>query len=125
MLGVLAIFWLNLAVMPCAMAIETDTRDEHCPQMSSQAMAHEGGHQVSQPEVDCLSMQADCCSIVQSSMENRTGTDKFKKDASAALSNPAPWPNLQTIPVQQPEFHPPDRRYRSPPLHVLHCVYLK
>ena len=125
MLGVLAIFWLNLAVMPCAMAIEADTKDEHCPQMSSQAMVHEGGDQVSQPEVDCLSMQADCCSFVQSSVDNRAGSDKFKKDTSAVLASPASWPNQQSLQVLQREHRPPDPVYRSPPLHVLHCAYLK
>lgn len=125
MLGVLAIFWLNLAVMPCAMAIEADTRDEHCPQMSSQAIAHEDGHQVSQPEVNCLSMQADCCSFVQSTVDNRAGTDKFKKDTSAAISSLASWPNQQSSQVLQREHRPPDPGYRTPPLHILHCVYLK
>ena len=122
-LGVLAIFWLNLAVMPCAMAIEADTENEPCPMMSDQAMVQKGHHE-SQADADCLSMQSVCCSIVQATADNRSSAEKLQKDASPACSTPPAWPALQTTFVRQHDLRPPDPDLCFPPLHVLNCVYL-
>jgi hypothetical protein len=123
MLGVLAIFSLNLAAMPCSMALEAGAESGHCPPMAEQAMAH-AGHQESQAKVDCLSLQSDCCSIIQATADNRGSADKLQKDACVVFPVAAPWPALQKVSVQNHELRPPDPEVCFPPLHVLNCVYL-
>lgn len=123
MLGVLAIFWLNLVMMPCTMAIEADAENEHCPMMSEQAMAQEGQPE-SQADIDCLSMQPDCCSIISATADNRASAEKLQNDASVAISAPPAWPALQTRIICHHDVRPPDPEFCSPPLHVLNCVYL-
>ncbi len=124
MLGVLAIFCLSLAAMPCTMAIEADSESGPCPMMPDQAMTQDS-HHASQADADCLSTQSDCCSIVQASRDNRGSADKLQKDTAPAFLTPPTWPTLQTAFVRYHDLEPPVPELCYPPLHVLKCVYLK
>lgn len=122
--AVLAVFSLNLAAMPCTMALELESQNNHCPPMSDQAMVHEGHHAV-QTDVDCLSLQADCCAIAQVTADNRVSAEKVQKDSTAVVVITATWPSLDMPLVRYHELRPPDPKVSFPPLHVLNCVYLK
>lgn len=122
-LGVLAIFWLNLVMVPCTMAIEADVSSEPCPMMSGQAMSQEGQHE-DKADTDCLSMQLDCCSLISATSNNRASAEKLQPDSSVAISTPPTWPLLQTRVVRYHELGPPEPEFCFPPLHVLNCVYL-
>jgi len=123
MLSVLVIFWLNLAVMPCTMALETIDTTPHCPPPAEQEMAHHG-HQDTQAIPDCFIMQSDCCGLVNAALDTREGTEKRHDHASAAVSVTSAWPSLHILVAPQHEPRPPDPGTHYPPLHVLNCVYL-
>ena len=122
MLGIFVIAWLNLAVMPCAMAFEVAA---DCPQFSpvvEQEMAHHGHHEA-EPMPDCLSMPSDCCDLEAAAVDKRSGKFDGQYDLPA-MSTASAWSSLQKVRVPRHATRPPDPGNYSPPLHVLHCVYL-
>ncbi|HNP64675.1 MAG TPA: hypothetical protein PKH39_12135 [Woeseiaceae bacterium] len=123
LLAVLALFSLNLAAMPCTMALEAVSDSGHCPSMSEQVMTQADHHQPI-VEKDCFSMQSDCCSAGGVALESRGGADKLQKDVQFAVSVSPPWPTLLAHPVPVDDLRPPDLKVSFPPLHVLNCVYL-
>lgn len=118
--------WLNLALMPCAMAFEAVPETEW-------SQGHEQKQQ-EQHEHDCPHCPpagmtaADCLSPDESTLDARNGCVKLK-DAPAE----------QPVVMMPPQFllpatvlrsPAPDRCYSRypgspPPLNVLYCVYLK
>lgn len=121
--AVLALFSLNLAAMPCTMALELESPSSHCPSMSEQTMVHEDHHEAP-VNIECLSLQADCCAGAQVTADNRGGAEKVQKDSSAIAVVAASWPSLDTAFARYHELIPPDPQASFPPLHVLNCVYL-
>jgi hypothetical protein len=132
-LGFLVVVWLNLALQPCAMALDGDGDHgcPHCPpEMDHSGMSgHAGGSHPTSPGVPCAVDAFDCMLADDYSHDGRGG-QKTLKDApdsgSAAI--------LQTrilVPDLRREPSPGAVRYRfvapgtSPPLNVLFCVYLK
>ena len=120
--ALLAVIWLNTAVLPCAMALESGDHDcPHCPPAEEHAMAghHGGGHEHHEARKSCAESQ--CCDVDEATLESRTS--KYLPDVTVASSSPA-----LDLP-SRPERHstaldPPDTPGTSPPLHVLFCVYL-
>ena len=100
---------LNLAILPCAMALE----------------AAESAHDCCPPEIE-LEASA-CCALDDFSVDARTGTLKpHDSPEFAALPVIAPDHDrdptfAQYVPVVEPPG-PPDN---PPPLHKLFCVYLR
>ncbi|MDZ7769923.1 MAG: hypothetical protein U5K38_12965 [Woeseiaceae bacterium] len=123
-LALLMVAWLNLALMPCAMAFEAVPETE---------WSH-GHEQPEQHEHDCPhcppagTTAADCLSPDESTLDARNGYVKLK-DAPAE----------QPVVIMPPQFLSPTAVLRSPapdrcyyqspgtppPLNVLYCVYLK
>ncbi len=123
MLGIFMIFWLNLAVAPCAMAFDVADDCPQCPPEVGREMAHHGHHE-SEPMSDCLSMPSDCCDLEAAAVDKRGS--KFDGQGDLPLiSIASAWPTLHTVRVPRHDIRPPDPGNHSPPLHVLHCVYLK
>ena len=98
-------FWLNLALLPCAIAIEVSA-EEHdcCPQTIEM-------------------QQADCCELDAVLSDTRGDNYDNLDDQFVASSDPA-WPSLQAVDCSKHEIRPPDPGVHSPPLHKLFCVYL-
>jgi hypothetical protein len=135
MLGVLVIFCLNLAVLPCAMALGLDDQDcPHRPPADEQSMAghhqnHAAGHHASpQPELrsGCVTSAASCCDAAMPGVDSRASQLKLTKDdndqpIAAVVSQVL----LSTITHAPAVFaDPPDPPGTSVPRHVLFCVYL-
>jgi hypothetical protein len=104
-LAVLFTFWLNLALLPCAMAIETD----------------QDGHDCCPPTVEL--QQIDCCELDSATSDKRGSKFEGQYDLLVEATV-ATWPSLQTTILSLREARPPDPVYFSPPLHKLFCVYL-
>jgi len=103
--ALLLTFWLNLVLLPCAMAVE----------------APEDGHDCCPPTIEL--QQTQCCEADAAASDIRGG--KFEsQDDLTVISTAANWPSLQTAKRSLPEVRPPDPVYSSPPLHKLFCVYL-
>jgi len=104
-LTVLFTFWLNLALLPCAMAIETA----------------QDGHDCCPPTVEL--QQIECCEQDLATSDKRGG--KFESyDDLFVVSTVVPWPSLYRADISENEMRPPDPTDYSPPLHKIFCVYL-
>ena len=121
--GVLVICWLNMAIAPCAMALQFEQDCADGPRAVEQMADHHGHHDVS-PAQDCVTVQSDCCELAAASLDTRG--DKFKKlpDNFAIPVADFPWHEDYTSPTHYVAAHPPDPVGSSPPLHKLYCVYL-
>lgn len=125
-LGLLTVLWLNMAVLPCAMAFESSETCPHCPPADEHEMASHHGHIEAQAEPPCASVQAECCDLVDASVDTRGGKLKVKPASEVVLATaPAIFElPLRTSAQRHVTSDPPDIAGSSPPLHVLFCVYL-
>jgi len=103
--ALLLTFWLNLVLLPCAIAVEAPPE----------------GHDCCPPTIEL--QQLSCCEADAATSDKRgskfEGQDDLLVDATVAT-----WPSLQTTILPLREARPPDPVYFSPPLHKLFCVYL-
>jgi hypothetical protein len=126
-LGLLTVLWLNMAVLPCAMAFESSETCPHCPPAAEHDMAPQHEHSEVKVQPDCATVQVECCDYAEISVETR-GLKLEAKPASEAVIASAP--PIAVVPVQTSAQRfctadPPGACGGAPPLHVLHCVYLK
>ena len=132
-LGLFVAVWLNLALQPCAMALESmqDNDCPHCP--PAQTHAHDGMHDRMHEsmghEMPCASATADC-SFSEDLNHDARGDQLKLKDAH--IDSPTAISCREfALPYGNPVDFLPRPRYASvhtgasPPLNVLHCVYLK
>ena len=128
-LGLFVAVWLNLALQPCAMALESmqDNDCPHCP--PAQTHEHEGMHESMGDEMPCAGAAADCSFSEDLNHDGRSDQLKLKDahiDSPIAISS-----TELALPYANPVDFRPRPRYASvhtgapPPLNVLHCVYLK
>jgi hypothetical protein len=98
------VFWLNLALLPCAMAFEAVTAEHDC----------------CPPSIEL--QQADCCEPDAVTRDHRDS-----EDFGVAIVGPTKirslLPSVRAT-VRQVS-RPPDPGGTSPRIHVLNCVYLK
>ena len=98
------VFWLNLALLPCAMAFDAvATQHDCCP-----------------PTIELQAL--DCCEIDSVTRDHRDSED-FGVAIIGPTENRSLLPSVRTI-VRQVS-RPPDRGGAPPRIHVLNCVYLK
>ena len=128
----LSLLWLNLAMAPCAMAVDQNhDRNRDCPgcppghdgQHHGESAAHHG-HAEADTLPPCFMAQPDCCELDSLHVDDRP--QKLDRDdldnATTALEL-----GLDRAAVGSP----PPRHATGPPhpavgslrLHVLHCVY--
>lgn len=134
-LSVLLVFCLNLAVLPCAMALGFDDHD--CPHrppadehpMSGHHQGHAAGHHESpEPELrsDCVTSAASCCDAATPTIDARGSQLKLKNDGNdqpiAVVFSQILSATITYTPAVFAD--PPDPPGASVPRHVLFCVYL-
>ncbi len=130
-LGAVVAVWLNLALQPCAMAFDSAS-DHDCPDCPP-ARVHEQHHDsmdvTMRHDVPCAVGTPDCMLSDDFSHDGRSGQLNLKDAPSAQPVALIPG-DLRT-PCALPARVTPGPRYATvhagapPPLHVLHCVYLK
>lgn len=98
--------WLNLAILPCAMALETTP---------------EPGHDCCPPVLE-LAAVADCCELDPVSVEQRD-FDPSKDVVARYVAGPLKLQPVFSVPQLVPL--PPNPENPAPPLHLLNCVFLK
>lgn len=126
-LGLFTAVWLNLALQPCAMALEQDHDCPHCPPAHEQEMAGHHGHGAAADEAPCASMQAPCGDLEDVSLDGRGGQLKVKDvvEAPVAITGDLVEPFADICSYAYSSTDLPLLKGQSPPLHVLNCVYLK
>ena len=126
-LGLLAVLWLNMAVLPCAMAFES--AENYCPHHPPAEEHHTASHHA-HGEVDakpsCATVQPDCCELAAASIDSRGNKPQFKADSDIVFITV---PSTSVLPfraslLRHAVSDPPNISGSSPPLHVLFCVYL-
>ena len=133
--GMLLALCLNLAVLPCAMALGID--DPACPHSlvaEQSAMDGHHGHNTghadegaAQSHPDCMSSGSSCCDRAVASADSRWAEVKVKEgfdDEPWLASNTAGPPQPITSYAVVAAVDPPDPPGTSVPRHVLFCVYL-
>lgn len=128
-LGLFVAVWLNLALQPCAMAYGAEA-DADCPDCPPAKMQHHDGmHGDMDHGMPCVDTVSDCMLDADWNHDGRSGQPKLKDAPTVMPIAVAPYEHSLS-------FHHPCNvtlrpRYASehagtpPPLHVLHCVYLK
>ena len=126
-LGLFAAVWLNLALQPCAMAMEADHDCPHCPPAHEHEMSAHHGHGEPKAEAACATMEAPCGELDDVSFDGRTGQLKVKDAVElpvAIVHDPA----AATVTIAETCNYatgPPIYADGSPPRHILFCVFLK
>ena len=135
---VLLVFCLNLAVLPCAMALGLDDPDcPHSPPAGDHPVnghqghdtghqGHSSGHQHEMAGPDCVTGSASCCDAAATSIDTRKSPHKIKNQgADLPLAGPVCQFSLpMTADVTPALTDPPDPPGAAVPRHVLFCVYL-
>lgn len=126
-LGLIAVLWLNMAVLPCAMALEGGGDCPHCPPPAVEhEMAAHHGHGANNATPACATMQSECGDLDKVSIDARSGKLDVKPTPELVIISA---PVITQLPSLTPGHindvsDPPDISGSSPPLHVLYCVYL-
>lgn len=129
-LGLLGVLWLNMAVLPCAMAFQGDDDCPHCPPAEQHdekhAMAAHHGHSEAETKPSCATEQTDCCDAIAASIDARSGKLDYKPGSDAAFVTLSPPDHTRRhfAAMWDTVVDPPDIVGSSPRLHVLFCVYL-
>lgn len=139
-LGLLTVLWLNMAVLPCAMAFESSEPCPHCPPAAEHEMPSHRGHVDAEHEMpshhghgdadarpSCATKQAECCDLAEASVNSRGSNPEFKPASDVVIITA---PTFARVPTSTTVLaghacDPPDIAGSSPPLHVLFCSYLK
>jgi hypothetical protein len=98
------VFWLNLALLPCAMAFDTAETEHDCCPLTVELQ------------------QLDCCELDAVTRDHRDS-----ENFGVAIVGPAEFRSLP-LSVRASVRHasrPPDPGGTQPRIHVLNCVYLK
>jgi len=124
-LSLLAVLWLNMAVLPCAMAFESDEICPHCPPDGHEMASHHG-HGAAHAEPSSATIQSECCDLEEISVDARSGKVEVKPASEVIFITGPAVAEVPTQALRQPQraLDPPDVSGSSPPLHVLFCVYL-
>jgi hypothetical protein len=133
--GLLLVLCLNLAVLPCAMALGIDDQAcPHSPIAEQGAMDEHYGHgtghaneAAGQSHPDCLSTGSSCCDLAVASVDSRWAQVKVEEGfddepwlVSTIVDKPLPVASFAI----SASVDPPDPPGTSVPRHVLFCVYL-
>lgn len=132
--GLLAVLWLNMILLPCAMAIPGNDDCPHCPPAENHdMMSHQGRGTIAHHEhgqrpdtPPCATVQPDCCDDLVGNVDIRGGKEADKPAAQFVLMVPRV-PSAEAEAAA--EHHcaasdPPRVSVSPPPPHVLFCVYL-
>lgn len=127
----LLVFCLNLAVLPCAMALGLDDHDcPHCPPAEDHSMAghhaHKASHEPESTESDCATPAASCCDVAATGIDTRASQPKLKSEGGEqTVAGPFSQLDLPaTVDAFAASADPPDPPGATVPRHVLFCVYL-
>jgi hypothetical protein len=126
LLAVLGVFWLNLVVAPCALALGSEHDCPHCPPEHAAEMAAHHGHHEAVAGTGCDALTSDCDDIGTYAHEGRPAQPQLKDKAEPISMVPSAFPEtpLDTVGFTTTAAEPPEIVRVSPPLHLLNCVFL-
>ena len=126
-LGAVLVAWLNLALQPCAMALEAE-QDHDCPHHPPAQSQHNDGHDMATYDSPCATSASDCDVLDDWTNNERKTQVKFKdipKDLPASVAPAVPKVRVnQLVELTAISLSMIRPKGASPPLHKLYCVYL-
>lgn len=124
MLAAFAVVWLNLALQPCVMALDTDHEHE-CPHCPPAVMQHHEGHDMAAMKMPCDG-SGDCGEPDEFNYDGRKLEFKFDSSAQLVFVLPATPPDTASTAIATRErlVRREIRAGTSPPLHLLNCSFL-
>ncbi len=96
-LGLLTVLWLNMAVLPCAMAFESAETCPHCPPAGEHDMASHHGHAEAKAQPACATMQVECGDLDAASVDTRGGKLEAKPASEVVFVTAPP---IAAVPVR-------------------------
>ena len=126
LLGVLAVFWFNLAVAPCAFALGTGHDCAHCPPQHAGHTSAQHEHNQDMAGTGCATMLSDCGDVGAIVNDGRHAQPKLKDRVELVPMVPPAFPAAAPAPVfvVATAADPPDPDGTFPSLHLLNCVFL-
>lgn len=123
-LGMVAVLWLNMAVLPCAMAFQNAAPCPHCPPADEHEMMSHHGHGGDRAEP--ATTQSECCDLDEAKVDARVNKLESKPASVVAFVTAPAIAELPELTAAQQHCgaDPPGHSGGSPPIHVLICVYL-
>ena len=127
-LGLFAAVWLNLALAPCAMAVEADDDHDcpHCPPAAVQG--HHEMHTGMQAEAPCAGDLSDCGLDEEFSHDARGGQSQPKDIQHelpvAVAGSDAGFSELAHVRQRAPPLGETGPPPAGPPVYLLNCVFL-
>lgn len=126
-LGVILVAWLNLALQPCAMALEAE-QDHDCPHCPPAQSHRNDGHDMATYDTPCATNASDCDVLDDWANNERKTQVKFKdipNDLPASVAPAVPVVRVdQLLKLTATSLSMIRPQGASPPLHKLYCVYL-
>jgi hypothetical protein len=124
----LLVAWLNLTMLPCALAVSQAADAPGGPARQEQTAASHHGHAAAMQMPGCVTQVAepDCCDAVVLAFGDNGQKFETKHDDNAAVFVAFDYTTLNP-PELRRHPHPsdaPDICNSSPRLHVFYCVYL-
>ena len=118
----LSVLWLNVAMLPCAMAVEEQPGCPDCPPEHAEAMASHHGHGNSS---SCALEQPDCCELDQIGFDSQQ-QNPGKADSGDSPVEPLPLSAATALKTTGAQYAtgPPGAGAGSLRRHVILCVYL-
>jgi len=128
-MSVLLLAWLNLAMLPCALASgHVSTAGKTIANDSHHSITAEHAHHGTADPTPAATVQPDCCQIGQlASIDHARQPDKKNHDSVTVIAGVAIFASHLHSPataITWKPSDPPDMGGGSPRLHVLNCVYL-
>ena len=123
--AVLSLVLLNLAMLPCAMALEQEPIRPCCPPDHAQHVDSHHEHASDAKSTHCHSAAGDCCDIDEFSIDDRS--QKSGKDSAEQLLLVTAMDTACTILRSRSVVFPtgpPDPPPGAQRLHAIYCVYL-
>jgi hypothetical protein len=118
--------WMNMAILPCAVASVSDHTCPHCPPAEQAEMAAHHWQHKAGTEPTCASMQSQCYDLDEVSVDARSGKLKVEDvfdDTFAPVVTPLAVSAVADQAIVD-DAYPPDPGGSSTPLYILYCVYL-
>lgn len=125
MCALVSLIWLNLAMLPCAMALQQETICPDCPTDHEQKMPAHHEHGDSDLVPDCNTANSECCDFGEFTIDDRTQKSGKSDSEQIALVSDLASVNLSRH-VSTTAFPtgPPDPTSGTKRLHAIFCVYL-
>lgn len=124
MLAAFAVVWLNFALQPCVMALESDHEHE-CPHCPPAVMQHHEGHDMAAMKAPCDG-SGDCGEPGEFNYDGRKLDFEFDSTVQLLFVLPGAPPDAinAVAGARDRAVRREIRAGASPPLHLLNCTFL-